>query len=39
MRFTSQASSNGVTEQLFTFTFGKIPGVLWTPDGAAGPAP
>ncbi|WP_320067577.1 dienelactone hydrolase family protein [Micromonospora sp. RTGN7] len=39
MRFTSQTSSDGVTEQLFTlpFTFGEIPGVLWTPDGAAGP--
>jgi dienelactone hydrolase len=41
MRFTSQASSDGVTEQLFTlnFTFGEIPGVLWTPDGAAGARP
>jgi dienelactone hydrolase len=37
MRFTSQASSDGVTEQPFTlpFTAGEIPGVLWTPDGAA----
>jgi dienelactone hydrolase len=41
MRFISQASSDGVTEQLFTltFTFGEIPGVLWTPDGAAGARP
>ena len=41
MRFTSPTSSDGVTEQLFTlsFTFGEIPGVLWTPDGAAGPRP
>src|SRR6266700_6881433 len=41
MRFTSQASSDGVTEQLFslTFIFGEIPGVLWTPDGAAGTRP
>ncbi|MFI1167934.1 dienelactone hydrolase family protein [Streptomyces sp. NPDC020801] len=41
MRFTSQASSDGVTEQLFIlpFTFGEIPGVLWTPDGAAGSRP
>ncbi len=41
MRFTSQTSSGGVTEQLFTltFTFGEIPGVLWTPDGAAGVRP
>ena len=41
MRFASQTSSDGVTEQLFTltFTFGEIPGVLWTPDGAAGARP
>ncbi|MCF3102227.1 dienelactone hydrolase family protein [Streptomyces roseoverticillatus] len=41
MRFTSQASSDGVTEQLFTLPFasGEIPGVLWTPDGATGPRP
>ncbi|MGW0883218.1 dienelactone hydrolase family protein [Streptomyces sp. NPDC002671] len=41
MRFTSQTSSDGVTEQLFTlpFTFGEIPGVLWTPDGVAGTRP
>ena len=41
MRFTSLASSDGVTEQLFTlsFTFGEIPGVLWTPDGARGSRP
>jgi dienelactone hydrolase len=41
MRFTPQTSSDGVTEQLFTctFTFGDIPGVLWTPDGAAGVRP
>lgn len=41
MRFASQTSSDGVTEQLFTlsFTFGEIPGVLWTPDGAAGSRP
>ncbi|MET9415429.1 alpha/beta hydrolase [Streptomyces klenkii] len=41
MRFISRTSSDGVTEQLFTlpFTFGEIPGVLWTPDGAAGPRP
>jgi dienelactone hydrolase len=37
MRFTSQASSDGVREQLFTL--GEIPGVLWTPAGAAGPRP
>ncbi|GAA4587949.1 hypothetical protein GCM10023194_38330 [Planotetraspora phitsanulokensis] len=41
MRFTSRTSYDGVTEQLFTlsFTFGEIPGVLWTPDGAAGTRP
>lgn len=35
MRFTSQTSYDGVSEQLFTL--GEIPGVLWTPEGAAGP--
>jgi dienelactone hydrolase len=41
MRFASQTSSDGVTEQLFTlsFIFGEIPGVLWTRDGAAGARP
>jgi pimeloyl-ACP methyl ester carboxylesterase len=41
MQFTSRTSSDGVTEQLFTlpFTFGEIPGVLWTPDEGAGPRP
>jgi dienelactone hydrolase len=41
MRLTSPTSSDGVTEQLFTCTctFGEIPGVLWTPDGAAGTRP
>jgi hypothetical protein len=37
MRFTSEASSDGVCEQLFTL--GEIPGVLWTPEGAAGTRP
>jgi dienelactone hydrolase len=37
MRFTSQTTSDCVTEQLFTL--GEIPGVLWTPDGAAGTRP
>src|SRR6266508_2072745 len=37
MRFTSQTSSNGVTEQLFTL--GEIPGVLWTPEDARGTRP
>jgi pimeloyl-ACP methyl ester carboxylesterase len=32
MRFTSQTSSSGVFEQLFSL--GEIPGVLWTPEGA-----
>lgn len=34
MRFTSETSSGGVFEQLFTL--GEIPGVLWAPEGAAG---
>ncbi|CAL9638291.1 hypothetical protein SUDANB108_06298 [Streptomyces sp. enrichment culture] len=33
MRFISETSSGGVREQLFTL--GEIPGVLWTPEGAA----
>ncbi|TJZ57433.1 alpha/beta hydrolase [Streptomyces piniterrae] len=37
MRFTSETSSDGVCEQLFTL--GEIPGVLWTPVGAAGARP
>ncbi|SOE11020.1 Dienelactone hydrolase [Streptomyces sp. 2323.1] len=37
MRFASQTSSDGVREQLFTL--GEIPGVLWTPEGAAGTRP
>ena len=37
MRITSETSSGGVLEQLFAL--GGIPGVLWTPDGAAGPRP
>lgn len=37
MRFTSQTSSSGVREQLFSL--GDIPGVLWTPAGAAGARP
>src|SRR6185437_15508048 len=41
MRFTSATSSDGVTEQFFTLTTasGEVPGVLWTPDGDAGPRP
>ncbi len=37
MRFTSQTSSDGVTEQFFTLD--EIPGVLWTPQDARGPRP
>ena len=37
MRFVSKTSSGGVVEQLFTL--GEIPGVLWTPEGAAGIRP
>lgn len=37
MRFTSQTSSDGVTEQFFTLD--EISGVLWTPEGACGTRP
>ncbi|MCL2583144.1 MAG: dienelactone hydrolase family protein [Streptosporangiales bacterium] len=37
MRFTSQTSADGVTEQFFTLD--EIPGVLWTPEGASGGRP
>jgi len=37
MRFTSQALSDGVFEQLFIL--GDIPGALWTPAGADGTRP
>ncbi|EST25273.1 dienelactone hydrolase family protein [Streptomyces roseochromogenus] len=37
MRFTSQTSSDGVTERHFTLD--EIPGVLWTPEGARGIRP
>lgn len=37
MRFTFSSSSDGITEQLFSL--GEIPGVLWIPEGAAGPRP
>jgi dienelactone hydrolase len=37
MRFTATTSTDGVTEQ--SFTLGEIPGVLWTPEGAAGTRP
>ena len=37
MRFISQASSDGVTERLFTLD--EIPGVLWTPEEANGTRP
>jgi dienelactone hydrolase len=37
MRFTSQTTLDGVTEQLFTLD--GIPGVLWTPEGAPGIRP
>ncbi|GII64456.1 hypothetical protein Skr01_45410 [Sphaerisporangium krabiense] len=37
MRFTSETSLDGVSERLFTL--GEIPGVLWTPVGAAGARP
>ncbi|WP_269859626.1 dienelactone hydrolase family protein [Streptomyces sp. RPT161] len=37
MRFSSETSADGVCEQ--PFTLGEIPGVLWTPAGAAGTRP
>jgi pimeloyl-ACP methyl ester carboxylesterase len=37
MRFTSETTSNGVSERLFTLDH--IPGVLWSPAGAAGSRP
>ncbi|MEV0831235.1 dienelactone hydrolase family protein [Nonomuraea rubra] len=37
MRFISQTSSDGVTEEFFTL--GEIPGVLWTPEHARGTRP
>jgi dienelactone hydrolase len=37
MRFTSETSSGGVREQLFTL--GDLPGVLWTPQGTVGRRP
>jgi dienelactone hydrolase len=37
MRFTSSSSGDGIVEQLFSL--GEIPGVLWLPEGAAGPRP
>jgi hypothetical protein len=37
MRFTSETSSGGVLEQLFSL--GEIPGVLWTAEGPAGTRP
>src|SRR2546429_1345283 len=36
MRFISETVADGVSERLFTV--GDIPGVLWSPAGAAGPA-
>ncbi|MET9351294.1 alpha/beta hydrolase [Streptomyces termitum] len=37
MRITSETSTDGIREQLFTL--GDVPGVLWTPDGSTGPRP
>ncbi|WP_413797901.1 dienelactone hydrolase family protein [Streptomyces iranensis] len=37
MRFSSETSSDGIRERLFTL--GEIPGVLWTPEGSAGTRP
>jgi hypothetical protein len=37
MRFTSETTSNGVSERLFILD--NIPGVLWSPADAAGSRP
>ena len=37
MRYTSETTSNGVVERLFTVD--EVPGVLWTPPGGAGGRP
>jgi alpha-beta hydrolase superfamily lysophospholipase len=37
MRFTSETTSNGVSERLFTLD--DIPGVLWAPAAATGSRP
>ena len=37
LRFTTESSSNGMIER--DFTLGNVPGVLWSPPSAAGPAP
>lgn len=37
MHFISETSSDGVREQLFSY--GEIPGVLWTPENAVGTRP
>jgi dienelactone hydrolase len=37
MRFTSATSTNGVLER--TFLVGDVPGILWSPEHGAGPAP
>jgi dienelactone hydrolase len=37
MRFTTETTTDGVTERLFTL--GDVPGAVWAPDGAAGPRP
>ena len=37
MRFTSEAVTDGIREQLFTV--GDVPGVLWTPAEGSGPRP
>jgi pimeloyl-ACP methyl ester carboxylesterase len=37
MEFISETTADGVSER--HFTLGQIPGVLWTPAGAAGPRP
>ncbi|AIY42442.1 hypothetical protein LT85_3284 [Collimonas arenae] len=41
MKFMHEQSEDGVTERLFDLTVAGalVPGVLWTPEAAAGPRP
>ena len=41
MQFTSEATEMGVTERGFALTVAgeRVPGIIWTPEGASGPRP
>jgi dienelactone hydrolase len=41
MNFTSESTEHGVTERSFELTVAgqRVPGVIWTPEGATGPRP